>query len=646
MAEPMRVFRFGPFEADLGNRQLFKNGVPVSLVGQPFEILALLLERPGQLVTREQLRARLWPSGTVVEFDHSIATAITKLREALGDEAQRPRFIATVPRHGYRFITPISAPTATTLEAPAASSGRVAEPVPAGPVRSPRGLLVWAVIAALTVLAVVVAYVVVERLWIQQHVPASPRVTPAAAVPKTDAMAGVAQQSIAVLPFVDMSEKKDQEYFADGLAEELIDLLAETPGLRVIARTSSFSFRGKPDDVPTIATKLQVANLLEGSVRKSGKRLRVSTQLVRAADGEHLWSETYDRELKDVFKLQDEIALAVVTAMKLKLSPAQGSLPNHSSNTDAYLQYLLGQQYLSRGSANDFHRAVAAYRSAVALDPHYAAGYAGLAQAEAFLSDATGDTAGLERALAAAERAIELAPGRALGYTARGFVRYLFIWDWAGAQGDFARALEFDPNDPTVLHHYSNLLSSLGRMPEATAIARKVVDLDPLSVRAWQYLAVFLVESGDLEAAREASRHALAIDPTNEFALANLGAIELLAHKSADALAVFQKITGAEENQLGFRLTGIAMAEHSLGHAKESKQALDEATAKTAQAMAYQIAEAYAWGGEADEAFRWLERAYRQHDGGLAELKTDPLLQGLHSDPRYEAMLKRLNLPE
>jgi TolB-like protein/Flp pilus assembly protein TadD len=465
-------------------------------------------------------------------------------------------------------------------------------------------------------------------------------------VPTIGATAEVAEKSIAVLPFTDMSEKKDQEYFADGLAEELIDLLAKTPGLRVIARTSSFSFKTKSDDIPAIAAKLKVANLLEGSVRKSGKRLRVNTQLVRAADGLHLWSETYDLELKDVFKIQDEIAGAVVTALKLKLSPRQESPPSRSPNTDAYLQYLLGQQYLSRGeTADDFRRAVAAYRSAIALDPHYAAAYAGLAFAEGWLADITGNNAGLERASEAAQRAIELAPDQALGYTARGFIRNLFTWDWTGAEADFAKALEFDPDDPTVLHYYSDLLSSLGRLPEAIRLARRVVDLDPLSVRAWQYLAGWLEFSGNFTAAREACHHALAIDPANEFILSILGYGELLEHKTTEAAVVFQRISGDEPSQLGLRLTGMAMAEYSLGQATESKRALDEVIAKTGQTMAYQLAEAYAWRGETDKAFEWLERAYRQRDGGLHSMKVDPLLQSLHRDPRYKAMLKKINLP-
>jgi TolB-like protein/DNA-binding winged helix-turn-helix (wHTH) protein len=641
--EPTRVFRFGLFEADLGNRQLFRNGISVGLTGQPFEVLALLLEYPGQLVTREQMRARLWPSGTVVEFDHSIAAAITKLREVLGDEAQHPRFIATVPRHGYRFIAPVSTPAPSALKTVPAASSPPAVPRSAPAVWPLRQKLDRAIIA---VLAVGLAYFVLDSFWISKHVPASRPATPTTTLPETAAIAGAAEKSIAVLPFADMSEKKDQEYFADGLAEELLDFLGKTQGLHVVARTSSFSFKGKLDDIPTIAEKLKVANVLEGSVRKSGDRVRVTTQLVRGMDGKHLWSETYDLELRDIFIVQDAIATAVVTALKLQLSPGQRSSRSRSVDTNAYLQYLLGQQYFARGSVEDLGRALGAYRQAIALDPNFAAARAGLAVAEAYLADDTGDSAGLERARAAAERAISLAPDDALGYAARGFLRFNFAWDWSGAQADFSRALELDPNDLFVLRRYSSLLTYLGRLPEGIAIARNAAELDPLSPQAWNTLAWNLIPSGDLAAAREALGHALTIDPMYGYALYNLGSIELVEHMPTEALGVFRRIPADRAGPLGWRLAGIAIAEHLLGHANESQQALDEAIAKVSQSAAYQIAEAYAGRGEPDQAFEWLERAYRQRDGGLTGLRRDPLLISLRSDPRYKAMLKKINLPE
>jgi TolB-like protein/DNA-binding winged helix-turn-helix (wHTH) protein/Flp pilus assembly protein TadD len=683
-----RVLRFGPFEADLGNRQLLKDGVPVGLRGQAFDVLVLLLEHPGQLVTREQLRARLWPSGTVVEFDHSIHTAVTKLREALGEGAENPRFIATVRRHGYRFIAPVSIVVPPPLElvatSPASSeSGSDAaqqhavladqpqgftdahtnvnsaagssSPNPFAPPASARlkwPLGKWFTSFIAGMLVVVLTFVIADKVRTSKRSPAVKPVVSDAREARTHAVADASNtatfnpppHSIAVLPFVDMSETKDQEYFSDGLAEELIDMLAKTPGLHVIARTSSFSFRGKADDVPTIAAKLKVATVLEGSVRKSGKRLRVSTQLVRAADGEHLWSETYDRELKDIFKVQDEIAESVVTALKLKLSPGQESTPSRPSSTDAYFQYLLGQQYVTRGGLDGYKRAVSAYRSAVALDPHYAAAYAGLAVAAAFLADATGDNAGLDRAFAAAERAIALSPHEALGYGTRGFLRSTWAWDWAGAQSDFAKALELNPNDPSVLRRYSVLLWQVGRRVEAITVGRKLVELDPFSAPAWDVLALAMMVDGDYAAARDALRHALAIDPARVFNLHRAAILELLEHKPREALATSQKLRTDDGASRAFRVLDIAMAEYSLGHAKESQQALDEAIADFAKAAPYGIAVAYAWRGKPDKAFDWLESAYQWRDGALASIQGDPVIASLRGDPRYDAILRKINL--
>ncbi|MBV8496323.1 MAG: TIR domain-containing protein [Gammaproteobacteria bacterium] len=535
-----------------------------------------------------------------------------------------------------------TAPAAATASAAKAPGGAATESkVPdTSPHRAGFGSrLAWIAAA----LAVLVAGYFLSVKVLRPGSPATPATTGAAQTASEPGAGAVSEKSIAVLPFADMSEKKDQEYFSDGLAEELLDLLAKTPGLHVIARTSSFSFKGKSDDIPTIAAKLRVANILEGSVRKSGSRLRVTTQLVRASDGEHLWSETYDNEVKDIFKVQDEIASAVVAALKLKLSPGQASSPRRSANTDAYLQYLLGQQYFNRGSDQDLRQALAAYHKAIELDPRYAAAYSGLAYAEAYLVDATGDASGNQRAKAAAERAIELAPDQAIGYTARGDLRFAYDWDWTGAQADFAKALELEPNDPFVLRRFSILMLYMGHVAEAVANSQKATELDPFSVSAWSVYGGNLEAQGDSAAAADAYRRALAINPRYLYAIVGLGILELNEHRPAEALATFQKLE-ADPLSLPFRLTGTAMAEHSLAHDRESRLALDEAIAKDAQSAAYQIAEAFAWRGERDRAFEWLDRAYRQRDGGLVILRADSLMRPLRADPRFKAMLKKINL--
>jgi serine/threonine protein kinase/tetratricopeptide (TPR) repeat protein len=451
----------------------------------------------------------------------------------------------------------------------------------------------------------------------------------------------ISGKSIAVLAFSDMSEKKDQEYFADGLAEEMLKLLAKTPGLEVIARTSSFSFKGRTDDVPTIAKKLHVANVLEGSVRKSDNRLRVTAQLVRA-DSSVLWSEVYDRELKDVFKMQDEIAAAVVRALRLRLAPSQHSfIPRGTVDADAYNENLLGRQLLNR--ANDpvgYRRAADAFQKAIKADANFAAPYAGLMYAEAIIADQTDDAPGMKRAEAEADKAVALAPDSADGYAARGYLRFLWMWDWDGARADFENALALDGGDSTVQRHYGQLLGCLGRLPEAIAAARKSTELDPLSDASWLTLSRYLMADRQFAAAHEAIHRALEIQPEDSYVLHDLGTLELLEGNLQAASATFGQVRSE-----GVRLMGIAMTEHSLGHATESREALDQLIAKNGQAWAYQIAEVYAWRGEKDKAFEWLQRAYERHDGGLSNIKIDALLLSLRGDARFGAMLKKMKLP-
>jgi TolB-like protein len=456
------------------------------------------------------------------------------------------------------------------------------------------------------------------------------------------AQSKVPDKSIAVLPFVDLSEKKDQEYFSDGLSEELIDLLTKVPDLRVPARTSSFYFKGQHVTIADIAKALSVAHLLEGSVRKAGNTIRVTAQLVRADNGYHLWSETYDREVKDVFKVQDEIAGAVVSTLKLKLAPRQQATNSHRpSNPEAYNQYLLGRKFYDRSNLDGYRRSVEAYRKAIELDPRYAAAYAELAISEFYVANLSGDLAGKQQALATADKAVMLAPDEADGYAARGILRPDVSLDWTGAQADIERALAYDPGNSTVQRRYGVLLADLGRLQEAIAATKKATASDPLSSSAWSNLSYHLLLDHQFAAAHEAVRRALEIEPESVYALTNLGKLQLLQGEAAEALTTFRQIGDG-----GFRLSGIAMAEHILGYAKDSQQSLDALIAKDAQHGAYQAAEVYAWRGEKDKAFDWLERAYREHLGGVFQIKVDPLLASLRDDPRFVAMLRKMQLPE
>ena len=472
-----------------------------------------------------------------------------------------------------------------------------------------------------------VAYVLVDRFGAPSPAPAS------------RATAGpMSEQSIAILPFVDMSEKKDQEYFSDGISEELIDLVTRGTDLRVPARTSSFYFKGKQVTIAEVAKALAVTHVLEGSIRKSGNTIRVTVQLIRAADGYHLWSSTYDRELKDIFKVQDDIAAAVVEVLKSRLAaPTAGSRP---TNPDAYSEFLLGRQFFNRGNSAGFKSAIADFRRAIALDPRYAPAYAGLAMAEAYWADNGGEPADVERALADADKAIELAPHLADGYVARGWLRFSRKWDWQGAQADLERAIQLDAGDSTTERRYGGLLASLGRLPEGVSAARKAIDIDPLSNAAWGNLGVYYNGAGQYADARKALDRALQINPDSVYARWNLGLTELLDGHPEQALAAFPGPDAA-----AFHQAGLAMAHHSLGHAAQSQEALDVLVAKLGQGWAYQIAEVYAWRGERDPAFDWLQRAYTQHDGGLIQIKYDRLLTSLRNDARYAALLRQMNLP-
>jgi len=499
--------------------------------------------------------------------------------------------------------------------------------------------------AVLLIAAVAVigfGYFAADKLILSKRTAATGQVSAQTVTVASPVRRAVPEKSVAVLPFADMSEKKDQEYFSDGLTEELIEQLSKIADLRVPARTSSFYFKDKSENVATIARELGVAHVLEGSVRKSGSRLRVTAELIRADSGYHLWSETYDRHLKDVFKVQDEIAGAVVAALKLKLAPTQQSGSQRTASTEAHNEYLLARQFYNQASVEGFRRAVQAYSRAIALDPSYAAAYAGLAVAEFHFADFTGDRPGLKRAYEASERAVMLGPDEAENYGARGFLNLTVRWDWVGAQADFSRALMLDPGDSTVQRRYAELLANIGRLPEAIEAANKATELDPLSAYAWLQLGRFQIDSGDYAAAHKANARVLEISPESTFALNDLGTLQLLEGNARDALATFSKIGGNE----AFRWQGTSMAAHTLKNTDESQRDFEVLSVKYAASAAYQIAEACAWRGEKNKSFEWLELAYQQRDGGLGRVKIDPLLSSLRGDPRFAAFLRKMNLPE
>jgi TolB-like protein/Tfp pilus assembly protein PilF/tRNA A-37 threonylcarbamoyl transferase component Bud32 len=449
--------------------------------------------------------------------------------------------------------------------------------------------------------------------------------------------------SIAVLPFVNMSPDPEQEYFSDGLSEELLDALSRIPQLRVISRTSSFQFKGKSEDIRIIAKKLNVAHVLEGSVRKSGKRIRITAQLVKGADGSHLWSQSYDRSLDDIFALQEEIARSVahasmVTLLERDRQPAM----SRDDNVPAYNLYLQGKYFADRQSRENLEKAVSYYQQALTLDPDYARAWAGLARVYITQTDRGYDP--LHKAFLegrrAVERALELDPNLAEAHAVLGWIRTNYDWDWAGADATFKRALELEPRNGTVVRMACVLAATLGRFEEAIELGRRAAELDPLSAGCHVNLGGFAYYAGRWDEAEAAVRKGLELNPEYPNAHLQLGMV-LLARSKPDAALVEME----RENEPIWRRFGLALVYHALGRKEEADTALGELLKNHTEGGAYQIAEVYAFRGEIDKAFEWLERAYAQRDGGLAATKGDPLLRNLEGDPRYRAFLRKMRLP-
>jgi eukaryotic-like serine/threonine-protein kinase len=448
--------------------------------------------------------------------------------------------------------------------------------------------------------------------------------------------------SIAVLPFVDMSATKDQQYFADGLADELLNELAQIPGLRVVARGSSFQFEGKNEDLRVIGRELDVTTILEGSVRKDGHHVRISAQLVNAASGFTLWSHTYDRELDDIFTVQDEIAAAVSAALKVKLLGAQrASPPPHEGNAQAYNLYLQGKYFAGRRTAEALHQAVVYYQQALKVDPGYALAWVGLADAHSNLADlgAVAVADGYEAARGEVKKALALDPDLAEAYAAEGWIRVAYDWDWSGADAAYKRALELEPGNASVIRRAGALAGTLGRFDEAITLDERAIRLDPLSGPGENNLGLHALYAGKLDLAEAAFRKALELNSEYPSAHTFLGRIELRRGKPAAALKEME-----QEKDPFWRLYGLALAYHALGRARDSDSALAKLVERDQADSAFQIAEVYAFRGEVNEALSWLERAYTQRDGGFDEIVGDPLLANLKADPRLAALLEKVHL--
>jgi len=620
---------FQAFRLDTANQCLWRGEERVSIPPKPYDMLRYLVENPGRLITQEEFLEKLWPKTYV--NPELIRKYILDIRKILGDRPDKPEFIETVTKRGYRFIASVVDEDATTPINPTAIEEEIRmETTPSRPESSPRKRSLWKL-----VLTPVLAVVVVIAISRQLRVARTERPVPSSN-----------DTSIAVLPFADMSPGKDQEYFSDGLAEQLIHELAKVSGLKVVGRSSAFQFQDKNEDLRDVGRKLGVANVLEGSVRREGNHVRITAELIKADDGFQLWSQTYDREIKDIFAVQDEIARSTTQVLRLKLLGGSGQpIPSSSQNpnSDAYQAYLQAKYFIGRGRGKeDLEKALAYADTAIKFDERYAPAWAlrasvHNAMAEAELSD---DTQQYREARNDAERAIVLDFNCASAYLALAENQLDHDWDWDAAKGFVTRAEVIEPGSTEVLRVSSNLFWVLGDLDQAIKLREQLVALDPLRADSFIDRAFLLYLAGRYKEALADLQKALDLNPHAAFANFTLGLIFLAEGMPRQALAAAEK-----EQSDWAKLTLQASADHALGRERDSNAALTQLVAKHAADAAFQVAEVYAFRGESDKAFQWLERAYEQRDAGLTMIKTDPLLKTLRRDARYGEFVKKMHLP-
>ncbi|QOI97988.1 MAG: tetratricopeptide repeat protein [Flammeovirgaceae bacterium] len=447
------------------------------------------------------------------------------------------------------------------------------------------------------------------------------------------------EQGIAVLPFADLSPEGDQEYFSDGLSEELLNLLARIPELKVISRTSAFSFKGKNEDIRSIGKKLGVTHILEGSVRKSSDKIRITAQLIHVSDGSHIWSKTYDRTLGDIFKIQDEIANAVVQELKLTLSGNE--VHPRPANSEAYNLYLQGRYFFAKHRREDVDEAIDLFNQAIAIDNSLADAWAALSLAYAsHANNGYIDPAeGFEKARTAANKAIGLADDLASGHYALASILSAYDWNWPGAQDEFRKAIARDPSNIGAINGMANLALTLGQFDQAISLYTKALELDPLRTVIKVNLAMTLMHANRLDEAAQQLNRALELNPNFPTARYRLGLIYLLQGNAAKAIEELQK-----EVVEDWRMQGLAMAYYKAGKIKEADVLLKNFITEFQEVSAFQIAEIYGCRNDAGQVFAWLEKAYAQRDGGLSTLTGNPWLRSMENDPRYAEFRRKMKL--
>jgi TolB-like protein/Flp pilus assembly protein TadD len=554
-------------------------------------------------------------------------------------------WLDTTARDMGRALPKLVAAVRVALQAPAvtpAGSPTANARAPSASARLPkRTAIVMASVVGLAILGWAA-----DRLWLSsRRGVANPVLSPIASAPTSAAAAPtISERSIAVLPFTDMSEKKDQEYFGDGMAEEILDLLAKIPDLTVIGRTSSFQFKGRSEDLRLIGEKLRVAYVVEGSVRKAGPRIRVTAQLIDARTGSHIWSNSYDRDFGDVLTLQDEIATGITRALQLAVGADDTRPVRRLQNQEAYTLYLRGLSFLDSQHEEQLAQAKNYFEQALALDPSMlrAAEALALTYVASGLDENVPAPTAWQQAKAAAERALRIDSNSATAHAVLGFVHAYDEFDWKNAEAEFGKALSLNPRDPVTLYLAAGVAYARVQRIDALQRINGSLALDPLNPYAQQALGEMLLHSGDLAGAESALRQSLAISPSFDESHLFIAEILLLRGHPEAALAQVQAESAADAKVLG-----LVLVNHALGRHAESDAALVRLTRNSAVLWPYAIALAHAYRGEVNEAFEWMEKAYELRDAEfIFSIHAHPMFERLRGDPRYKELVRKMNLQE
>jgi len=635
-----RTALFGPYVLDLRSGELRKFGTKVKMGEQAFQILSMLLETPGKMVTREDLRTKLWANDTFVDFDHGLNSAVQRLRDCLSDSAGKPRWVETIPRRGYRFIGQVewsdeSLPS-EILSKPGDGGVQVesseddSQPS-VGLEPSDASRRAWgfnrqiALLAGAVLISLLAMLPIVRRI---QGASAAKRALPI--------------KSLAVLPLENLSGDPTQEYFADGMTDEVITMLAKIPALRITSRTSVMQYKRVHRPLREIAQQLGVDGILEGSVVRTGNRVHLTAQLIHAASDTHLWAETFDRDLSDVGSLQNELARSIAKQVGATTS-GPGSPARHIS-PEAHDAYLLGHYYWF-AEADEYEKSRGYFQRAIDLQPDYAAAWSGLADSYAATAmvGQLPSKAVMPQAEAAAKKALELDDLDAEAHKSMAAIQLFYRWDWKAAERESARALELNPNFAEGHHLRAYVLRSLNRMDEAVQEERKTMELDPFAKPF--VLGFALLRARQFDAALNEARIRSDAQPNNASLHGLLSYAYFLKGMEKESEEESERELQLEGEK--DRLAEQVQAYRRGGLPAVGAQNVDRLKRKAAKQYVSpsDFADAYAELGRKEETIRYLEECYRERSPHLVFLQSDPFFDFLHSDPRYRAIINKMGLP-